>query len=187
MPNRYPLLLVLGLLLSLTTPAAAQQSNNDGFHRRNGQMHVLRNGQLRPMTRNSRLPTGVLVTKDGFLVSPNGRRTELHEGQGCDLKGNVVAVASAASGGLVLAPAARSRRRAPSADDQARAVLSDLFGRGRQREDDYDDDKHGKKKWGKRKKEEEKRWEWEKKREEKAREQAKKWEEKRREGKGWDD
>ena len=61
-------------------------------------MHILRNGQLRLMTRDSRLPTGVVVTKDGFLLGPDGTRTELREGQACDLQGNVVAVTTAAGG-----------------------------------------------------------------------------------------
>ncbi|OGX82274.1 hypothetical protein BEN48_04780 [Hymenobacter glacialis] len=83
-------------------PAVAQQPDNDGFHRRNGQMHVLRNGQLRPMTRDSRLPTGTVITKDGFLVAANGTRTELLEGQACDLRGRVVAVRPGANGALTL-------------------------------------------------------------------------------------
>ncbi|WP_400190473.1 DUF6799 domain-containing protein [Hymenobacter sp. B81] len=98
------LILVLLAATALAGPhrARAQQLSNDGFQRRNGQMHVLRNGQLRPMTRDARLPTGAVVTKDGFVVSQQGRRTELREGQGCDLRGNVVAVVPAA-GGLALA------------------------------------------------------------------------------------
>ena len=57
------ILIAIALLLGPGAPATAQQLANDGFHRRNGQMHVLRNGQLRPMTRDSRLPTGTVVTK----------------------------------------------------------------------------------------------------------------------------
>ncbi|WP_156176360.1 DUF6799 domain-containing protein [Hymenobacter terrenus] len=180
----------------MSAPAAAQQPNNDGFHRRNGQMHVLRNGQLRPMTRDSRLPTGVLVTKDGFLVRTDGTRTELREGQACDFNGNVVAVRTAAAGGLALsAPVSAARRVSDDSPAAAEieAVLVDVFDRVRQREerwekdDDHYDGKHAKKAWEKRKKEEEKWRESEKKREEKAREYYKKREGKRREGKEWDD
>ena len=41
--------------------------------------------------RDPRLPTGVVVTKVGFLIGADGTRTEQHEGQACDLQGNVVA------------------------------------------------------------------------------------------------
>lgn len=115
-----------GLLLALGRPAHAQQvANNDGFQRRNGQMQVVRNGQARPMTRDAHLPTGALVTKDGFVVSTDGRRTELREGQGCDLRGRPVAVRTAPDGTLALAsPAAPARapRAAPP------SVLDALFG-----------------------------------------------------------
>jgi hypothetical protein len=186
----------LGLWLSLNTPAVAQRLNNDGFHRRNGQMHVLRNGQLRPMTRDSHLPTGVLVTKDGFLIRADGTRTELREGQACDLNGNLVAVKTAAAGGLALGapaarfPAATARRvsEGSPAAEEVREVPADVFGRSRKDDDDYRfDDKRAKKAWEKRKKEEEKWRESEKKHAEKAREHYKKRQEKRREGKEWDD
>lgn len=118
-------------LLALPAPAHAQQtSNNDGFQRRNGQMQVVRNGQPRPMTRDAYLPTGATVTKDGFVVSPTGQRTELREGQGCDLRGRLVAMRTAASGALVLGSPAtpapvRSTRSVPVA---APSLLEQLFG-----------------------------------------------------------
>ena len=139
MRNVSSFLAALGLWLGLScAPAAAQQANNDGFHRRNGQMHILRNGQMRPMTRDARLPTGVLVTKDGFVVDARGRRTELREGQGCDLSGKVVAVSQTPTGALALAPAAPAVRVSrpgvtqdgTPAAEEVRAVFSELF-RGR--------------------------------------------------------
>lgn len=134
-------------------PALGQRVNNDGFQRRNGQMHVLRNGQLRPMTRDARLPTGTTVTKDGFVVASDGKRTELAEGQGCDLHGRIVGVAPDAKGGLALnspAPApqgngSHSGGRAPSA---ARAYSSIPPGLARG---------HGKK-WKKKKGKKHKKW-----------------------------
>ena len=90
------------LLAGLGTPAAAQRPRNDGFCRRDGQMHVLRNGQLRPLLRNARLPTGMIVTPDGFLIAKNGERTALSEGQGCDLQGHIVTVEPAPGGSLAL-------------------------------------------------------------------------------------
>lgn len=176
-------------LLGLAGPGLAQQLNNDGFQRRNGQMHVLRNGQLRPMTRDAHLPTGTVVTKDGFVVSREGRRTELREGQGCDLRGRVVAVVPAAGGLALAAPRRAAAEEAPSAD-RVGSLLADLFGGGRY--DEYDGGgEHGKKAAEKarerRKKEEEWRREMEKKREEYVRERGKKWKEKWKKDKGWDD
>ena len=126
---------ILGLLSSISgiglAPAAAQQPNNDGFQRRNGQMQVVRNGQARPMTRDAHLPTGATVTKDGFVVSAAGQRTELREGQGCDLRGRPVAVRTASNGTLALAPAAAVRAAAVPDDGRAqpaRGLLEELFG-----------------------------------------------------------
>ena len=108
-------------------------------------MHILRNGQLRLMTRDSRLPTGVVVTKDGFLLGPDGTRTELREGQACDLQDNVVAVTTAAGGGLALGapvvprvPAAAAVLRTSDdtpAAEEVREVLADPLGQGRRREE----------------------------------------------------
>ena len=133
-------------LLALQGPVHARQApNNDGFQRRNGQMQVVRNGQARPMTRDAHLPTGATVTKDGFVVSPTGQRTELREGQGCDLRGHSVAVRAAANGALALgAPAApapvRSARSAP-----APSLLEQVFGSS-------DDEEEGRFKFKKQKK-----------------------------------
>ncbi|GAB3848655.1 hypothetical protein GCM10028822_11870 [Hymenobacter terrigena] len=133
-------------LLALPGPAHARQTpNNDGFQRRNGQMQVIRNGQARPMTRDAHLPTGATVTKDGFVVSPTGQRTELREGQGCDLRGRPVAVHTTANGALALgtssAPVSiRSARPVPPP-----TLLEQVFGSG-------DDEGKGKFKFKKRKK-----------------------------------
>ena len=122
----------LGLLVALVHPALAQQApNNDGFQRRNGQMQVVRNGQAHAMTRDAHLPTGFTVTKDGFVVSPTGQRTELREGQGCDLRGRPVAVQAAADGRLALAPPASSRTAVPVASggtQPSRTLLQAMFG-----------------------------------------------------------
>jgi hypothetical protein len=133
-------------LLAPNGPAHARQTpNNDGFQRRNGQMQVVRNGQSRPMTRDAHLPTGATVTKDGFVVSATGQRTELREGQGCDLRGRPVAVHTAANGTLALgAPSAsvsvRSVRTMP-----APSLLEQVFGQS-------DDEGEGKFKFKKHKK-----------------------------------
>jgi len=119
------------LLLPLGRPALAQQLlNNDGFQRRNGQMQLVRNGQARPMTHDAHLPTGAVVTKDGFIIAAGGQRTELREGQGCDLRGRPVAVRTTASGALALAsPAAPARRAAPQpAPGPPVSVLEALLG-----------------------------------------------------------
>ncbi len=115
-------------LVLLAAPTRAQQLNNDGFQRRNGQMQVLRNGLPRPMTRDAHLPTGVTVTKDGFVLRPDGQRSELREGQGCNLRGQPVAVLTAANGLVVFAAPA-----APVVADRGRAgrsLLEEIFGGG---------------------------------------------------------
>ena len=118
-------LLIAGLGLA-AAPAGAQQLNNDGFLRRDGQMQVLRNGQARPMTRDAHLPTGATITRDGFIVTAAGQRTELREGQGCDLRGRPVPVLAAANGRLELAAAS-----APALEPVAgpSSLLEQVFGR----------------------------------------------------------
>ncbi|MDB5234837.1 MAG: hypothetical protein JWR44_1830 [Hymenobacter sp.] len=139
------------LLLPLFQPAIAQQSaNNDGFLRRNGQMQVVRNGQPRPMTRDAHLPTGTVITKDGFVVTPSGQRTELREGQGCDLRGRPVAVLTTASGTLALGEAVATRRSSASRQElPAQSVFEQLGGRRDDDEGRYYKGKKGKKKHGK--------------------------------------
>ncbi|GAA4392414.1 DUF6799 domain-containing protein [Hymenobacter koreensis] len=180
-------LLVIGLA---TPPSSAQQLNNDGFQRHNGQMQILRNGQLRPMTRDARLPTGAVVTKDGFVVSRDGRRTELREGQGCDLRGNIVAVVPTASG-LALSSRAAGSRGASNAPavGQVREVLEDLLGGGRRYEegdDDYDEE-YSKKAEERAREQRKKEEEWRREEEKHREERGKKWKEKWKKGKHWDD
>lgn len=163
-------LLIFLSCLHCCPPAAAQQLTNDGFHRRNGQMHVLRNGQLRPMTRDSRLPTGTVVTKDGFLVAADGARIELLEGQGCDLNGRVVAIKPVAGGKLALGSPISRRRGAEVGQGQS---AFEKFMRGSSKEDERRDDDED---------------EDDKKRAEKAREQQKRQEEwLREEGKRYEE
>ena len=122
---------VVAGLLALNGPAHARQTpNNDGFQRRNGQMQIVRNGQARPMTRDAHLPTGATVTKDGFVVSPTGQRTELREGQGCDLRGRPVAVRTAANGALALGPATAPAAARKASSEPAYSILEQVFGSG---------------------------------------------------------
>ena len=126
------LTLAAGLLLA-ASGHAQQQAGNDGFRRRNGQMEVIRNGKPYAMTRDAHLPTGATVTRDGFVVSATGERTELREGQGCDLRGRPVPVRAGANGALALAgpdAAAGPARTVPAA-----TLLEQVFGR--------DDDEDG--------------------------------------------
>jgi hypothetical protein len=119
------------ILLGLGQPASAQNLRDDGFQRRNGQMSIVRHGALRPMTRDAHLPTGVVVTKDGFLIDPAGHRTELREGQGCDLRGRPVAV-NEAQGHITLASAVPARpKSAPvmAVSNMEPSLLDELLGR----------------------------------------------------------
>ncbi|TGE15933.1 DUF6799 domain-containing protein [Hymenobacter elongatus] len=140
--------LVLGVALLATTPLAGQgRAANDGFQRRDGSMYVIRNGVKRPMTRDVHLPNGRVITRDGFVVERDGHRTELREGNGCDLVGTTTAVTPGANGQLVLAAAARPQ---PVASAEARAVSTDtylrqLLGNGKHRGGGrYKKNKHGK-------------------------------------------
>lgn len=207
MRNTLSFLVGLGLVVGVRASVGASLADNDGFQRRNGQMYVLRNGQLRAMTRDSRLPTGALVSKDGFITDARGRRTELREGQGCDLKGNIVAVAPTAAGGLALAqPARASRTIAVARLRPAPEAYRLLGGPGRpggpglpggpggygpgpaeRRDAEGEGEKRAEKEWEHRRKEEEKRWERERKHAEKADEHGRKWEKKRHKGHKWDD
>ncbi len=118
--------LAAGLLLAATTHAQ-QPTGNDGFRRRNGQMEVIRNGQPYPMTRDAHLPTGTTVTKDGFVVSAAGQRTELREGQGCDLRGRPVPVLAGPNGALALASPGASA--GPARPVPTSSLLEQVFGR----------------------------------------------------------
>ncbi|UYZ60541.1 DUF6799 domain-containing protein [Hymenobacter latericus] len=184
------LLLSIGLMVLTAGTAVGQRPNNDGFQRRNGQMHVLRNGQLRPMQHDVALPNGSVITKDGFVVDARGQRTELREGQGCDLKGNAVGVVPAA-GGLALASPSKRRQAytAYPAAEQVRAVLEDFLGGDDEHgyEDGEYDKKHAEKARERRKKQEEWLREEAKRREEHEREGGKKRKEKWKGRKGWDD
>ncbi|GAB3303011.1 hypothetical protein GCM10027348_30460 [Hymenobacter tenuis] len=88
------------MLLSAAVKVQAQA--NDGFQRRDGSMYTVRNGEARPLTRDVRLPNGRLITRDGFVVSRDGQRTELKDGQGCSLLGEPVAISKQADGRLLL-------------------------------------------------------------------------------------
>lgn len=129
-PSNLLALLTL-LILGISQPILAQNLLDDGFQRRNGQMSIVRHGERRPMTRDVHLPTGVVVTKDGFLIGTDGQRTELREGQGCDLRGRAVAV-SEAQGRLTLAPVGLARPQTssgPVVQQTSVSLLDELLGR----------------------------------------------------------
>lgn len=123
---------LLTCLLGATHLASAQ--GNDGFQRRDGTMYLVRNGETRPMTRDVRLPNGRLITRDGFVVARDGKRTELKDGQGCTLLGEPVAIRPQPDGRLLLATRAAPRAAAPASAaprSYSEAVWRWLEGRGR--------------------------------------------------------
>ncbi|MFD2785809.1 DUF6799 domain-containing protein [Hymenobacter rubripertinctus] len=75
---------------------------NDGFQRLDGTVFLIRNGEVRPMPHDVQLPNGRRVTRDGWIMEADGRRTELRDGQGCSMLGEVAAVARNSSGRLQL-------------------------------------------------------------------------------------
>lgn len=99
------LLTHLLFLLLLFRSASVFAQANDGFQRRDGTMYVVRNGEIRPMPHDVHLPNGRLITRDGFVVQRDGRRTELRDGQACTLLGEATAVSRASNGRLQLAGA----------------------------------------------------------------------------------
>jgi len=96
----------LFFLLLLFRSASVCAQANDGFQRRDGMMYVVRNGEIRPMPHDVHLPNGRLITRDGFVVQRDGRRTELRDGQACTLLGEATSVSRASTGRLQLAGAA---------------------------------------------------------------------------------
>ena len=118
--------LVAGWLLAAAAHAQ-QPAGNDGFRRRNGQMEVIRNGKPYAMTRDAHLPTGATITKDGFVVSATGQRTQLREDQGCDLRGRPVPVLAGPNGALTLAGPGASA--GPARAMPAASLLEQVFGR----------------------------------------------------------
>ncbi|GAB3232151.1 hypothetical protein GCM10027346_19190 [Hymenobacter seoulensis] len=122
------------MLLSAAVKVQAQA--NDGFQRRDGSMFTVRNGEARLLTRDVRLPNGRLITRDGFVVSRDGQRTELKDGQGCSLLGEPVAVSKQDDGRLLLG--ARSSVTPASAAQNAWGQRWKGRGKGKG---------HGKNKW----------------------------------------
>ncbi|WP_147320924.1 DUF6799 domain-containing protein [Hymenobacter lapidiphilus] len=92
--------LLLFACFLLTHLAAAQA--NDGFQRRDGTMFVVRNGEVRPMPHDVQLPNGRRVTRDGWVVERDGRRTELRDGQGCTMLGEAARAEPDSRGRLTL-------------------------------------------------------------------------------------
>lgn len=99
------LLTRLLFLLFLLQRTSAFAQANDGFQRRDGTMYVVRNGEIRPMPHDVHLPNGRLITRDGFVVQRDGRRTELRDGQACTLLGETTTVSRTPTGRLQLAGA----------------------------------------------------------------------------------
>ncbi|UOQ53728.1 DUF6799 domain-containing protein [Hymenobacter cellulosivorans] len=126
-------ILLLCCLTSSLSGLAQSRGRNDGFQRRDGGMFIIRNGAPRPMTRDVHLPNGRVITRDGFVVARDGRRTELAEGKGCDLAGNVVQVTGEVGGPLRLAAVPRPAASAVRAPISAEAYLRQLVNGGKRR------------------------------------------------------
>ncbi|WP_126546731.1 DUF6799 domain-containing protein [Hymenobacter amundsenii] len=92
--------LLLFVCFLLTHLASAQA--NDGFQRRDGTMFLVRNGEVRPMPHDVQLPNGRRVTRDGWVVERDGRRTELRDGQGCTMLGEAARAEPDSRGRLLL-------------------------------------------------------------------------------------
>ncbi|MCA8833086.1 DUF6799 domain-containing protein [Hymenobacter pini] len=98
-----PLLRFTCTVLLLVMPLLGWAQANDGFQRRDGTMYLIRNGEIRPMPHDVQLPNGRLITRDGFVVQRDGSRTELPDGEGCTLLGELASVGRGTNGRLQLA------------------------------------------------------------------------------------
>ncbi len=101
---------LLSFACFLLTHLASAQAN-DGFQRRDGTMFLVRNGEVRPMPHDVQLPNGRRVTRDGWVVARDGRRTELRDGQGCTMLGEVAQAEPDSRGRILLHDAGSAAAR----------------------------------------------------------------------------
>lgn len=92
--------LLLFACFLLTHRAVAQA--DDGFQRRDGTMFLVRNGEVRSMPHDVQLPNGRRITRDGWVVERDGRRTELRDGQGCTMLGEAARAEENSRGRMLL-------------------------------------------------------------------------------------
>ncbi|QJX46432.1 hypothetical protein HMJ29_05570 [Hymenobacter taeanensis] len=112
----------------LATGLAKAQIRN-GFQRHDGTTYLIRNGEARPMTRDTHLPNGRVVTRDGFVVQRDGQRTKLPEGAGCTLLGQFATIDTEADGRLALFTGSAGRSAPNVVEPAAISQLQRWFGK----------------------------------------------------------
>ena len=103
------------LALLLAGPAQAQTAEvKDGYWLHEGRIMLLRNGQLEALTEQVALPNGLTLLPNGELVTRQGVRRSLQQGQAIDASGRVLFPQSQRNGSVILVPrSAYIRERDP--------------------------------------------------------------------------
>ena len=94
----------MGALL-LAAPAQAQTEEvKDGYWLHEGRIMLLRNGELQPLTEQVALPNGLTLMPNGELVTRQGVRRSLQQGQAIDASGRILFPQSQRNGSVILVP-----------------------------------------------------------------------------------
>jgi hypothetical protein len=79
------------LALLLASNARAQTTDvKDGYWLHEGRIMLLRNGELLPLTEQVALPNGLTLLPNGELVTRQGVRRNLQQGQAIDASGRIL-------------------------------------------------------------------------------------------------
>ncbi|MGV3639398.1 MAG: DUF6799 domain-containing protein [Adhaeribacter sp.] len=93
------------LALALAAPAQAQTEEvEDGFWLHEGRILQLRKGQLEPLTEQITLPNGLTLLPNGELVTRQGVRRSLQQGQAIDASGRILYPQTQRNGSVLLVP-----------------------------------------------------------------------------------
>ncbi|MGV3505267.1 MAG: DUF6799 domain-containing protein [Adhaeribacter sp.] len=93
------------LVLSLAAPAQAQTEEvQDGYWLHEGRIMQLRKGQLEPLTEQVALPNGLTLLPNGELVTRQGVRRSLQQGQAIDDSGRILFPQTQRNGTVILVP-----------------------------------------------------------------------------------
>lgn len=92
-------------LLAISGSALAQTGEVDnGYWLNGGQMMHLRNGQLEPLKEPVVLPNGLTLLPNGDLVTREGIRRNLQQGQAIDVSGRILFPQTQRNGSVILVP-----------------------------------------------------------------------------------
>jgi hypothetical protein len=93
------------LALLLASNARAQTTDvKDGYWLHEGRIMLLRNGELLPLTEQVALPNGLTLLPNGELVTRQGVRRNLQQGQAIDASGRILFPQTQPNGTVILVP-----------------------------------------------------------------------------------